>query len=196
MGLSVLFAKQLPALLIASPLLLMSVSGAEAETYQNPEFGIYLDLPSGIHPCREMQHVHDHGPVMFLDPQDSQICGDFEHRRVIEIFAFYNVVEDAPTLKDFLKSQCRGPRPCLPAPEGLRIGDFKSEAYRVEHRGGWIDIDVLTQAVPMERRDPGNASAPWVNYSLELHTDKGHLNGDLVTFKSVLRAIELRPPTQ
>ncbi len=174
--------------LVAAMLFVIYTSAAKATAYVNPAFGFTLELPNGLAPCDTADDADDHGPIVPLDPRDAESCSDKTSRN-ISIFAWTR--HDNATLQDFLKSECDLAGSCLTAPDGLRVADFRSTSYRVDHDDGWIDIVVLTQGA-RTGHGPGHGQATPVNYSVKLYTDQAHLAGDLGIFKAVLRTIQLR----
>jgi hypothetical protein len=171
-------------------LLAVHPSTAKATTYANPAFGFTLELPKGLAPCETEDDASDHGPIVPLDPRDAETCSDKTSRN-ISIFAWTR--HDTATLQDFLKSECDLAGSCLTAPDGLRVADFRSTSYRIDHEDGWIDIVVLTQGARTGHGPgQGQGQATPVNYSVKLYTDQAHLAGDLGIFKAVLRTIQLR----
>jgi hypothetical protein len=173
----------------------LAVPAAAELVSVNPEFGLYVPVPEGLKLC-EMPEVdddadthHDHGPVVFLDPADSQTCdaNEPEHRRAIYVSAWYNATDETRTLKSFRRDECKNER-CLPAPTGLSFPNSRSTSFRVNRPDGWIDIVVLTQAGHDDFAFPGDPEFR-VNYIATLHTDPAHLAADLRLFRAHLRKI-------
>jgi hypothetical protein len=179
---------KLAAALVAAMLLVTHPSAAKATTYANPVFGFTLELPKGLAPCETADDADDHGLIVPLDPRDAESCSDNTSRN-ISIFAWTR--HDTATLQELLKSECDLAGSCVAAPDGLRVADYKSTSYRVDHDDSWIDIVVLTQG-DRSGHGPAHGQARPVNYSVKLYTDKAHLTHDLVLFKAVLRTIQLR----
>lgn len=177
----------------------LPMSAAVAKTYQNLNFGLIIQLPPDLHQCRpEVQnyvHGQSHGMTAFLDPKDSQICGDPERRRAIDVSGWYNVFDDTRTLADYKRSKCHdlGQEHCAPAPEGLRIAKSRSASFRIDTADGLIMIIVLTQAGHGSIRYPEDPEFD-VNYDARLYTDQAHLENDLSRFRKFLQAIRLVDP--
>lgn len=189
---TVLLMQSLATVTMAT-LLLVTTSPAEADVYQNQEFGIAVALPKGLLTCSGVKDPHDHGVAIFLD-RNSKSCGELGRYRSISIFASYNVTDDTKTLKDYLRWTCSEvlQGQCAAAPNGLKIDALQSSSGRVNHPDGSVDIVVLTQAGRAPNQ-PSDSSA-FVNYSVRLHTDRAHLSADLRTLNSFLRAVKLTPP--
>jgi hypothetical protein len=186
---------------ITSVILLFSMPSARAAIYENPEYGIETDLPNDLPNCNGVFDEHDHGFVFFLNPRDSNACGDIIkeiRHRTVSLFAYGNAIDDTGTLKLYQRSVCQDEvkyyhSKCVSAPRGLRMGTAANATARINHPDGWVDIVVLTQGGHW----PGQAAddpTPAVNYSMTLRTDRAHLKGDLRRFESVLRAIRFVPP--
>src|SRR5579863_9866799 len=137
-------------LLIASSALGFAHGGS---TYRNKEFGIFLTAPKGALLCHNHGNGIDHGPSLLLGTQDSRLCTQYSGKRWIEIFGQFNSIEDIKTLHTFLDSECEyslryGPEhneTCGPAPAGLSVNGLPSEAVRVDHPSGRIEVIVVTQ---------------------------------------------------
>jgi hypothetical protein len=81
---------------------------------------------------------------------------------------------------------------CIPAPADLNVNGLPSEAARINHSNGTIEIIVVTQA---GKPDPDfDASVPSFNYDMRLYTDASHLDEDLAVLRAVLKAVKLDPP--
>ncbi len=173
---------------------LLSAETAKPEAYRNTEFGIVVPVPEGTLLCPTPKEEHDHGPVFLLGATDAKGCHDSEHRRTIVVFAGPNAADVSKRLHDFLKWECANVAngPCRPAPSDLQIIGLSSEAARVNHADGWVDIILVTQA---GTPDPAfDASVPSINYELRLHTRPKNLEEDLRVFRAVLQTIRLSPP--
>ena len=179
------------ATLIVVAMALVSAATAEPQGYRNEEFGIAVSAPTGTLLCPTLED--DHGPIFILGPAQTKACDDVEYNRSIIVFAGYNAYVGTKRLDDFFRWECANlvKRRCRPAPSGLQITGLPSEAGRVNHADGWIDILVVTQA---GKPDPNfDASVPLINYDLRLHTKARFLNEDLRTFRAVVRTIQLYP---
>jgi hypothetical protein len=168
---------------------------AQAKVYRNRDFGIVVPIPHEpyVFSPRKMTGI-DHGRQFFFKPTSVEDCGKGLCERYIDVFASYNSSEDTKKLHDFLEEQCTGIAngPCLPAPEDLKISRLSSEAARVNHADGKIEIIVVTQA---GKPDPGfDATVPRVNYSFSLKTSAEHLDEDLRMYRAILKTIRIYPP--
>jgi len=184
---------------LISLVILCSVASAASRTsvYRNDDFGIFLRIPSGAWLCPAGGNGVDHGPALLLGSKDARVCRSYSQKRWISIFGFGNVSE---TLHTFLKSQCAyelrdSNEPgavCIPAPADLNVNGLPSEAARINHSNGTIEIIVVTQA---GKPDPDfDASVPSFNYDMRLYTDASHLDEDLAVLRAVLKAVKLDPP--
>jgi hypothetical protein len=162
--------------------------------YRNEEFGIALRYPEGVEPCPAPENEHDHGPLMILDPAFKRRCTFDGGDRVISIFAEYNTLQDAKTLRAFLNRECQSETKKdqrLAPPANLTIPGLRTAAARVNHADGWIDVIVVTQA---GKPSPDfDSSVPSYNYDLRLHTLPKYLKQDLRVFRAVLHTIKLDP---
>jgi hypothetical protein len=74
----------------------------------------------------------------------------------------------------------------------LSVNGLPSEAARINHSNGSIEIIVVTQA---GKPNPDvDASVPSLNYDIRFYTDASHLDADLAVFRAVLKAVKLDPP--
>ena len=180
------------AIIVAAVPFVLLLPSAKATTYRNTDFGIEIRLPSGQPTCRGSPEFN-HGIRIFLDPRDHQGCpGPERNRRSMEIFAYYNAVDETKYLADYLRWECRVVfrGRCFPAPSGMRFGPYRSISGRVDHRDGWIDIVVVTQGPIRLPDDPTGV----VNYGAFLETDRADFSQDLRSFRSFLRNIHLTGP--
>lgn len=170
--------------------------------YRNEDYGIYLHVPSGAWLCPTEGNGSDHGPALLLGSEDASVCRSHSRqKRWIMIFGSGNAAEETKTLHSFLKYLCTrlpeewnepGEVSCIPAPADLSVNGLPSDAARIDHTNGTIEIIVVTQA---GKPDPDfDASVPSFNYSFSLYTDVSHLNADLAVFRAVLKAVKLAPP--
>jgi len=183
--------------------LVILCSVAEAATrktvFRNREYGITLSAPEGGWLCPTQGNGVVHGASLLLGTEDTSLCRKSSGKRWIETFAAYNIAEDSKTLHTFLNSECDYPSHygnepnamCSPAPAGLSVNGLPSEAARIDHLNGLIEIIVVTQA---GKPNPDfDASVPSINYDLSLHTDAVHLDEDLAVFRAVLNAVKIAP---
>jgi hypothetical protein len=74
----------------------------------------------------------------------------------------------------------------------LSVNGLATEAARINHLNGAIEIIVVTQAgKPNPEFD---SSVPSFGYDMRLNTDASHLDADLAVFRAVLKAVKLDPP--
>lgn len=181
----------------AAALLLFPLGAARAENYRNDEFGITAELPDGVLICRARADEHDHGFFVSLQPSSRRSCRTRNHLRYIDLFAYYNVIDETATLEQYRASTCRDyrPRKCLPAPPLPPLGTGANTSARVERERGWTDIFVLTQYGKAPNQ-PATDPAPFVNCSVTLHTDRAHFRRDFRRLEAVLSAIRLGSPEQ
>jgi hypothetical protein len=177
--------------------LLLLATPVKAQVYRNEEFGITVPFPKETLPCLAPEDQHDHGPVFLLGTSDPGTCGDvprIEQSRHVDIFAFFNALDDTKKLHDLLKWACGGvgKESCGQGPPDLGVSGLRSAAGRVNHPDGWIDIIVVTQAGKPDLRFD-DAFVPSVNYILTLHTTGRHFEEDLRTFRAVLATIRFSP---
>jgi hypothetical protein len=84
-----------------------------------------------------------------------------------------------------LKWQCQAP------PAGLQINGLPSEAARVDHSDGSIEILVVTQT---GKPNPDfDSTVPANNYELSLHTDPHSFDEDMTIFREVLSSLTISP---
>jgi hypothetical protein len=185
---------------VAIPLLVLNAFPialiAQAKVYRNRDFGIVVPIPHGLYLLgpHKMTGI-DHGPQLFFKPTSVEDCAKGACDRYISVFAGCNCVVDTAKLHDFLEQQCASIAngPCLPAPEDLNVNVLRSEAARVNHADGTVEIIVVTQA---GKPDPGfDSSVPSVNYAISLWTSEQHMNEDLRTFRIILKTIRISPPS-
>jgi hypothetical protein len=188
---------RLSRVLIGLVILCSAASAASRKSvYRNEQYGIFLHVPSAAWLC-PLGVGSDHGPFLLLDSKDASLCrSDLRQNRWITIFGEYN---EGETLHTFL-SRLRADTPLAwkdpgavssPAPTDLSVNGLPSEAARINHSNGTIEITLVTQAgKPNPEFD---ASVPSFNYILSLNTDAGHLDADLAVFRAVLKAIKLAP---
>jgi hypothetical protein len=169
---------------------------SQRPTYINRQYGIVLPIPPGalayIPPVYEGNGA-DHGPQLLLGTVDGTLCGKSSGKRYVNVFAAYNAAHEMKTLHRLLESECEFEvkRSCSTAPAGLQINGMKTEAGRLDHSDGRIEVIATTQA---GKPDPEfGASVPSINYTLSLNTDKQHLDEDLTTFRAILKAIMIAP---
>ena len=186
-------------------LVFWSAAGATSQksVYRNREFGIVLPIPSGTLPCIPPVYVGngvDHGPQILLGTKDGSLCSKSSGKRYVGVFASYTTTDEEKTLRSSLESLCTNLPPiendpgavCSPAPADLSFNALPSEAARIKHSNGWIEIIVVTQA---GEPDPDfDASVPSMSYELSLYTDANHLDEDLAVFRTVLKTIKIAPP--
>lgn len=188
---------------LISLVILCSVASAASRksVYRNEDYGIFLQIPPEAWLCPAGGNGIDHGPALLLGSKNASVCRSYSRqKRWILIFGGFNAAEVSKTLHTFLKWQCANAAldwkepdaVCSPAPDDLRVNGLPSEAARIDHSNGSIEIFVVTQA---GKPDPGfDPSVPYVNYDLSLSTDAGHLDADLAVFRAVLKAVRLDPP--
>lgn len=190
------FARVLIGLVI-----LCSVARAapRSPVYLNKEFGILLPIPKGAWLCPAQGNGIDHGPSLLLGSRDARVCRSSSEKRWISIFAGGNAVDESKTLHTFLNWECEYPSRygnepntvCGKAPAGLSVNELPSEAARIDHPDGSIEIFVVAQA---GKPDPDfDATVPSVNYVLSLNTNADHLDEDLVVFRAILSHVKLNP---
>lgn len=173
---------------------LVIAEGCRAKVYRNEEFGIELQIPSGVLPCPRPPGEHDDGVMLLLGAVHRNSCADildnYERTRYVGIFAEYNVLWDNGRLPDFLKDECAGvPKgPCGKPPDGLDLPGLASLAGRVDHPDGWTYIIVVTEATPSI-----DLTSPSIYYTITLHTNKKLLQRDIVVLRTVLRTIRINP---
>ncbi len=173
--------------------MVLLVAATIGEVYQNKEFGIVVPIPPNVLFCPTPDTQHDHGPLFLLGTNDTKSCAHPDRNRYISVFAGYNAADVTKKLPDFLKWQCThvAGGPCHPVPSGLQLAGLPSEAGRVDHNDGWIDIIVVTQAgTPDLTFDP---SVPSINYSIDLHTRPEYFEQDLNIFRTILQTIRFSP---
>jgi hypothetical protein len=187
---------------LISLVILSSAASAASPTsvYRNRDYGIFLHIPSGAWLCPYGGNGSDHGPALLLGSEDASVCRSYSRqKRWILIFG-ESVTEESKTLHTFLKSLCaydsldwkEPDAVCNPAPADFRVNGLPSEAARINHSNGSIEIIVVTQA---GKPNPDfDASVPSFNYDMRLYTDAGHLADDLAVFRTVLKAVRLDPP--
>jgi hypothetical protein len=168
---------------------------AQAKVYRNRDFGIVVPIPHGLHVFspRKMTGI-DHGRQFFFKPTSVEDCGKGACDRYIDVFAGCNCFVDTAKLHDFLQNQCAAVAngPCVTAPEDLKVNGLSSEAARVNHPEGTVEIIVATQA---GKPDPDfDSSVPSVNYSISLWTSEQHMDEDLRMFRIILKTIQISPP--
>jgi hypothetical protein len=188
---------------LISFVILYSVASAASRksVYRNRDYGIFLRVPSEAWLCPTEGNGIDHGPALLLGSEDASVCRSWSRqKRWISIFGAVNAVEATKTLHTFLNSFCADApldwhepgAVCSSAPANLSVSGLPSEAARINHSNGTIEIIVVTQA---GKPDPDfDASVPSYNYSLSLFTDARHLEADLAVFRAVLKAVKLAPP--
>jgi hypothetical protein len=183
--------------IIAFGSILGTVSAGQ-HTYSNEEYGIRVVVPESSYLCPPPESGRDHGPVFMIGYKNNSMRGcDIDLNkaaRFINIFAGYNAADDSKHLDDLLKSQRNaiGKGRWQTAPSGLTINGLRTEASRMNHRDGWMDIVVVTQA---GEPDPDyDATAPYMNYTLWLHTNSDSLDEDLRSFRTMLHTIKISPP--
>jgi len=168
---------------------------AQRTVYRNRDFGIVLPIPHGLYLFRPHSMTGiDHGRQFFFKPTSVKDCGKGLCDRYIEVFGSYNSAENTKRLHDFLSDQCVGVAngPCQPAPEDLKVSGLRSEAARVDHANGKVEIIVVAQA---GKPNPDfDASAPGFNYSISLKSSARNLDEDLRMFRMILKTIRLSPP--
>jgi len=186
---------------LISLMILCSVANAASRksVYRNKDYGIFLHIPPGAWLCPD-PGGSDHGPAMLLGSEDSSACrSDLRQKRWMIIFGGY-VADESKTLHTFIKSLCayepltwnEPGAVCIPAPADLSVNGLPSEAARINHSHGSIEIIVVTHA---GKPDPSfDASVPSVNYDMRLTTDASHLDADLAVFRTVLKSVKLDPP--
>ena len=186
---------------LISLVVLCSVASAASRTsvYRNRDYCIFLHIPPGAWLCPYLEGS-DHGPAMLLGSEDSKVCrSDLRQKRWMIVFGGY-VTDESKTLHTFLRSLCayepltwdEPGAVCIPAPADLSVNGLPSEAPRINHSNGTIEIIVVTQA---GKPDPDfDASVPSYNYDMGLYTDASHLDEDLTVFRAVLKAVKLDPP--
>lgn len=184
--------------------ILCSVASAASRksVYRNDEYGIFIQIPPDAWLCPAGGNGVDHGAALLLGSKDVSLCKSYSRqKRRILIFGGFNAAEVSKTLHTFLKWQCtnaaldwKEPNAvCRSAPPDLRVNSSASEAARIDHSNGSIEIIVVTQA---GKPDPGfDSSVPYVNYDLSLSTDAKHFDADLAVFREVLKAVRLDPPS-
>lgn len=190
--------------LISLTILCSVASAASPESvYRNKDYGIFLHVPSGGWLCPTEGNGIDHGPTLLLGSEDANVCRSYSRqKRRITIFAGSNAAKVSKTLHTFLNWQCSNAAldwkepgaVCSPAPARLNTNSLPSEAARINHANGVIEIIVVTQA---GKPDPDfDASVPSVNYDISLYTDASHLDGDLAVFRAVLKTVKIAPPSK
>jgi len=167
---------------------------AQTEIYRNPEFGYEVPIPRGLYlfSPHEMNGI-DHGRQLFFKPTRVEDCNNGGCDRYIEFDANFNVIEDTAKLHNFLKDECTvfGGKECLPPPKELKIEGLACGSARVNLPDGRIEFLVVTQAgKPAADFDP---TVPSINYSVELLTNKEHLENDLRFFRIILKTIRISP---
>jgi hypothetical protein len=176
---------------------------AHSEIYKNPEYGVMADLPDDLPNCNGRFQEHDHGFIFFLDPHDRNACPDIINRtnyRTIGLFSSFNAIDETKTPKLYRRSTCAYAvkyemGKCSSAPKGLRVGTAPMTTLEINHPDGWFDIIVMAQS----GRNPGEAPndpTPSVNHEIALHTDRAHLDEDLVRFRTTLQAVRFIPSDQ
>ncbi len=171
-------------------------AASQKPIYRNQQYGILLPVPPGALPCMPpiyMGSGADHGVQMLLGTDDATLCSKSTGKRYMDVWASYTVTDEEKTLHGYLESECEidVQRKCSSAPEGLQINGLKTEAGRLDHSDGSIEIILVTQA---GKPDPDfDASVPAISYSLSLITDKQHLKQDLTAFRAMLKAIRIAP---
>jgi len=180
-------------------LCLVAEAAASTSVYRNQEYGIFLPIPSGAWLCAVPYNGANHGAEFLLGTKDESLCTKASGKRWISIFAGYNAAEASKSLHAFLNSLCEYPSrygnepnaACGPAPGGLHIRGLSSEAARIDHSDGSIEIILVAQAGKPDR--DFDASVPSINYELSLHTNASHLDEDLVVFRALLGTVTLAP---
>lgn len=179
----------------------LASAASRKSVYRNKDYGISLHIPPGAWLCPYGGSGIDHGPDLLIGSKDARVCRSYSRqKRWITIFGEGNAVEESKTLHAFLNAQCafapldwhEPGAACGPAPADLNVNGLPSEAARINHSNGTIEIIVVTQA---GKPDPDfDASVPSFNYDMRLYTDGGHLDADLAVFREVLKAVRLAPP--
>jgi len=177
----------------------MASAASRKSVYRNEDYGIFLHIPSGAWLC-PYAGGSDHGPALLLGSEDTSVCrSSSRQKRWIMIFG-ESVAEKSKTLHTFLEWLCANVplnwnepgAVCNSAPANLSVYGLPSEAARIDHSDGMIEIIVVTQA---GRPDPGfDASVPSFDYDMRLYTDASHLDVDLAVFRAVLNAVRIAPP--
>lgn len=182
---------------LAAFIFLVGVRPVTAEKYVNEEFGLRVVFPDDLVFCSGAAGEHDHGITIFLDPgtvKDCSVESEYDDRRFIDVFAFYNALDDIKGLHGLLRWSCEDASKsrCLPPPKGLRLGHWHSLSARANLRGDRVEIVVVTQA----GRNPQvpYAPMPLVNYVVSLYTTEAHRKEDLRSFRRFLNNIRLTPP--
>jgi hypothetical protein len=162
--------------------------------YRNVDYGITLSVPDLAQMCPvPSSDTTHHGVDLLLGTKDISLCRSSWKGRWIAIWAQYNAAEDTRTLDSFLQWQCQyeAKGPCQAPPAGLRINGLPSEAARVDHPDGSIEILVVTQA---GKPDPGfDSTVPANNYELSLRTNPHSFDEDMAVFREVLSGITISP---
>jgi hypothetical protein len=171
---------------------------ASAETYRNAQYGFEVPVPEGFSICSGASNAPapNHGLDIFLDQSDRRECEDVGKRWAIMFFANYNVLDDAKTLRAFLKWECNVRKgTCRAGPKGLSLGHRRTATGRVDQADGSIDIIVVAQGGHWSTHyaaDPGFS----IDYSVTLHTKRAFLDQDLVMLRHVLRHTRFAPPNE
>jgi len=170
-------------------------AAAKPQEYFNEEFGIKFPIPAKTWLFPIPPEQHDHGPVLKLEKPDDNNPQHLRDMRRIDVFAFFNAIDDTSQLDDFFKaytkSDCGAPE-YFPAPEGVSIANLKYKAGLILWPHGWVDVILATQAG--EPIESGQGKVPSVNYLISLHTRTRNLEADLKPFRELLKTIQLTPP--
>jgi len=170
-----------------------ALAAAPDSVYHNKEYGISVRLPSAAVLCPVPSDQAEHGAALLLGTHDLSLCTTSSGKRWISIFAGYNAAEVSKTLPTLLSWQCshESSGACGPAPAGLRISGLRTEAARINHQDGSIEIIVVAQA---GKPDPDfDASVPSINYTFTLTTKASYLDEDVSVFRAFLSAMRISP---
>jgi len=166
-------------------------ASANGSQYTNSEFRFTVAIPAAASTCRSQAPEHDGGLSIFLDSGPDG-CEGLQSRPFIGVYANYNSML-APTPEEVLKLTVGRPAGRLgAAPRGLGIPGMTSASSRWDRDDGWIDIRVAAQGgqSPSKGGKP-DEEAPYVNYTVMLHTTRERLAEDIERLRVVLRDVRI-----
>jgi hypothetical protein len=162
--------------------------------YRNADYGITLPIPDAAQMCPvPAEDVTHHGAQFLLGTNDIRLCKVYSGKRYVLVWAQFNIADDTKTLHAFFQWQCgeEAKGQCQTPPAGLQINGLPSEAGRVDHPDGTIEILVVTQA---GKPNPDfDSTVPANNYQLSLVTNAQSFDQDLAVFREFLSSIRISP---
>lgn len=167
-------------------LLALATAGASKRPRRlmNTEYRFSVEVPSGAVGCTEGLH----GFSILLNPHSGG-CESSSPQAHVGVFGDYNT-EFRATPLEALRDIC--PRRAVWADKsGLRLTfpGRASAVCRKDSNNGWVDIYVTAQAGLWGKGFGRNSSAPYIDYTAQLHTRASSLASDLKLLRRVLATV-------